>query len=108
MKLIERAFEFGAQSPVDGEAGAGDFGGAVEVENAEFRAELPVRLGREIERRGRADAADFDVIFGGFAGGDGFVGDVGDAGEEVAEFFVQLLAWSSRAEIFSPISRTAN
>jgi hypothetical protein len=32
----EGALEFGAVAPIDGESGAGDFGGAIEVEDAEL------------------------------------------------------------------------
>ena len=58
----ESAFETRAQRPVDGEARAGEFGGAFEVEDAELLAEFPVRLGREIELGRSAPAAGFDVV----------------------------------------------
>ena len=44
----------------------------------------------EIELRRRADAADFYVIFRGLTGGDGFVRDVGDAGQQLAKLVVEL------------------
>ena len=57
-------------------------------------------LGFEIELRGREVAADFDVVVGGAADGDGFMGDVGDAGEELLELVDRPSATSlSRAAI---------
>ena len=85
MKFIEGALEAGAVIPIEGEAGAGDFGGALEVEDAELLAELPVGLGREVEGGRRAPALHLDV--GGFvaADGDGVVRKVGDGGQDVVE-----------------------
>ena len=48
-EVHQGAFELGAEIPVESEAGAGDFGGAFQVEDAELLAELPVRLGGEVE-----------------------------------------------------------
>ena len=45
----EGALEAGSGAVVDDEAGAGDFCGAVEVEDAEGLADLPVGLGGEVE-----------------------------------------------------------
>ena len=53
----EGSLEAGALAEVDGEAGAGDFGGAFEVEDAEGLADLPVRAWGEGE--GRWGAPDF-------------------------------------------------
>jgi hypothetical protein len=89
-EVDEGAFEFGAEAGVDSEAGAGDFGGAFEVENAEGRAEVPVGLGGEVELRDLAAFVDFGVAGGGGACGNGFVGEVGDGGEEVVEAGVDL------------------
>ena len=61
-EIDERALELGAHVPVEGEARAGDLGGALEIENAELRAQVPVRLGLEIELRRLAAAADLDVV----------------------------------------------
>ena len=47
----EGALEACSRAEVDDEAGAGDFGGAVEVEDVEGLAELPVGLGGEVEGR---------------------------------------------------------
>ena len=41
-EIDERAFELRAQTPVDGETRAGDFGGALEIENAEVGAQVPM------------------------------------------------------------------
>ncbi len=48
-EVDERALQFGPQVPVEREAGAGDFGGALQVEDAQILAQVPVRLGFEIE-----------------------------------------------------------
>ena len=45
----EGALEAGSLAVVDDEAGAGDLGGALEVEDAEALAELPVGEGGEVE-----------------------------------------------------------
>jgi len=47
----EGAFKTSSLTEVNNEAGAGDFGGAVEVENAESFAKLPVRFGGEVKLR---------------------------------------------------------
>ena len=62
MKLIERAFELGAQVPIDGKASAAELGRAFQIEHAESFADFPVRLGGEVEFAGRAPAADFLVV----------------------------------------------
>ena len=46
---MRRALEGGAHPPQHREAGAGDLGGALEVEDAERRPQVPVRLGLEVE-----------------------------------------------------------
>ena len=51
-EIGERPFQLGAHSRVDGKARAGDFGGALEIQNSERRAQVPMRLGFEIEWRG--------------------------------------------------------
>ena len=87
-EVDQRAFQLRAQAPVEGEARAGDLGGALEIEDAEFGAEIPVRLGLEIELRGLAPAAHFDVVGFGAAHRHGFVRDVGNAGEQFLELLV--------------------
>src|SRR5258707_8094017 len=48
-EVDERPLEQGAGAEVDGEAGAGELGAALEVEDAELGPQVPVGLGREIE-----------------------------------------------------------
>lgn len=92
-EVDEGAFEFGAEAGIDSEAGAGDFGGAFEVEYAEGGAEIPVGLGGEIEAGDLAAFMDFGVVGGGAALGDRAVGEVGDAGEEVVETGVNVFGF---------------
>ncbi len=89
-EIGERTFEFGAQVPVDGEARAGEFHGALQVENAEFGAEFPVRLGSEIEFRRRAPAAGFDIVVGAVADGHTRVRKIRDAGENIAQSVIEI------------------
>jgi hypothetical protein len=84
----EGALEAGALAVVDDEAGAGDFGGALEVEDAEALADLPVGECGEGEGGRRApDFFDGVVVLGG-ADGDGGLGQVGDGLEDGAELVV--------------------
>ncbi len=85
MKLSEGALEQGTLAEVDGEAGAGDFGGAVEVEDAECLADLPVGAGGEGEGGGCAPGADDDVVVLGGTYGDGGLRHVGQRLHELAE-----------------------
>jgi hypothetical protein len=81
------ALEAGSLAIVDDEAGAGDFGGAFEVEDAEALADLPVRESGEGWRGGGvvlgllAAVPDFfdAIVVLGFADGDGILGKVGEA-----------------------------
>ena len=77
----EGPFEPRARAHVDGEARAGELGGAFQVENAERFAEFPVRLGFEVEAGFRAPGFYGDVVGFGRAGGDFVAGEVGNAGE---------------------------
>ena len=85
----EGALEAGACAHVDGEARAGELGGALEVENAEGFAELPVGLGGEVEGGIFAPGFDGDVVGFGCAGGDFVAGEVGNAGERQAHLLVE-------------------
>src|SRR5665647_1719246 len=87
-KVYKCALQPGAQAPVEREARAGDLAGAREIEDAEFGTEVPMSFGLEVELRRPARAAYFHVVVGGAAHRDGFVRDVGDAGEQ----FLELLA----------------
>ena len=80
------AFEAGAGAKVDDEAGAGDFGGALEVENAEGLAEFPVGLGGKGEGAGFAPGFNELILVLGGAWGDVVGGEVGEGFEEGAEF----------------------
>ena len=96
-EVHQRALQLRAQVPVDGEARAGQLHGALQVENAEFGPQIPMRLRSEIKFRRRAPAADFDVVFGALSDGHAGVGKVGNAGENFAQARVQI-RWR-----FSPV-----
>ena len=51
-ELDERPLETGAGAVVGGESGAGDLGATLEVEDPQVGAEVPVRLGLEVECMG--------------------------------------------------------
>ena len=55
MRLISARSSSAAGAEGDGEAGAGELGAALEVEDAELRPEVPVRLGGEVEGARGAD-----------------------------------------------------
>ncbi len=88
-EVDQRALQLRAHAEINGEARAGDLGGALEVENAEFGAQVPMRLGSKVERLRHANAPDFEVIFGRLAGGYGFMRDIRDTREHLAELFVE-------------------
>ena len=60
----QRPLQPGAHAQVHGEPRARDLGGALEIQNAQRRAQIPVRLGFEIELARLAPAADFQVVGG--------------------------------------------
>ena len=64
------------------EARAADLDRGLEVESAERRPEVHVVLRLEVERAGRTDAADLDVVVGGCSQRYGLVGDVGRRQEQ--------------------------
>ena len=79
-----------ARAHIHGEASAGEFGGAFEVEDAELFANLPVRLGREGEGGNFAPGFYRDVVGIRAASGDLIAGQVGDAGERETKLLVKL------------------
>ena len=107
-EVDQRALQLRAQAPVDGEARAGDFGGALEIQDAEVRARGPNALwASKSKLRRRAPAADFDVIVGALAGGHGVVRQCWERRPATGGTFRRAL-WrcSSSAVMRSPISRT--
>jgi len=90
------ALEAGSLAVVDDEAGAGDFGGALEVQDTESLAEGYVVEWREGRAFGRVLTVAFDLVpdFGDEVGvlvracGDGVLGQVGDVLEQRAELLV--------------------
>ena len=92
-KVDERPLQTRAHAPINGEPRAGDLGGALQIQDLELRAQIPMRFGREIELAGLAPAANFDVVVSAFADGHGLVRDVGDAGHQIAEGIVDGLGF---------------
>ncbi len=90
MKLISARSSFAPRPHVDDEAGASDLRGSLKIEDAELGSEIPVRFGRERERRDGSPAADLDIILGASASGNGFVRQVRDAGHHLTEGFVEF------------------
>ena len=62
MKLISARASRAPAPEQDRKARAGNLRRALEIEDAERRAEIPVRLRLEVERARLADAAHFDVV----------------------------------------------
>ena len=90
-EVDERALQPRAQPPVEGKARARDLGGALEVENAQLRAEVPVGLRFEVELPRLAHAPHLHVVFGIFAHRHGFMGNVGNTGQQVSKRHVERL-----------------
>ena len=85
----QRALQPRPRAHVDGKARAGELGRAFEIENAEGFADLPVRLGREIEFLRLAPGFDGFVVGFGDADGHFVAGEVGNAGERQAQLLVE-------------------
>src|SRR5262249_52094323 len=90
-EVDQGAFEQRADAPVNGKARTGDFGGTLQVQNAELGAKVPVRLGFEIELTRLAPAPDLDVVLLAFADGHGFVGNVGYPRQHLLERCIESL-----------------
>ena len=86
----QRAFELCAQAQIDGEAPPGDLGGSLQVQDAEFRSQVPVRLGLEIELARRAPAVDFDVGLRARTHRHRLVSQVRNTGQRLPELVVEL------------------
>ena len=48
-EVDQRAFQLARPAPINGEPRAGDLGGAFQIQDAQLRAQIPMRLGFEIE-----------------------------------------------------------
>ena len=84
----ERPLQLRADSGVHGKARAGDLGGALEIQNPQRRAQIPMRLGREIELARLAPAADFLIVGGASAHRDARVRNVGNQAQHLAQALV--------------------
>ncbi len=88
----EGAFEFRAETAQDNESAGRDFGGALQVEDAEFLAKFPMGEWRAggLEGWFFAPSTDDFVVGGACAVGNGGVGQGGEIEKKVLEFFVGL------------------
>src|SRR5439155_12395349 len=84
-EVDETPFETGAQPREKGKARSGNFGSPFEVQNTQFRAEVPVCFGLEVEPRRFTDAADFDVLLLAHSDRDVRIGQIRDRGCETKE-----------------------
>src|SRR4029077_20578821 len=78
---------------VDSEARARDFSRAFEVQNAQFRAQIPMRFRSEGKRGRRAPAANFYVVLGALARRNRLVRSVRHAREKLAVAIVYPLCF---------------
>ena len=90
-EIGQRPLQFRAQSEVHRKACAGDLRGALEIENAELRTEVPMGLRSEVELRRRAPLRHFEIVVRRCADGDRGVGQIRDAGEHQFELVVDAL-----------------
>src|SRR6266516_3018995 len=90
-EIDQGPLEPGPQSPVDGKARASNFCRSFEIQDAQFRSQVPVRLRLEIKFSRLAGAADFDVLFRARANWYRFVGKVWNGGHQLPKGFVEFL-----------------
>ena len=84
-KVDQGPLQQGACPFKQGEAGPGDLGGPLKVQDAQGLADVPVGFGFKVKLRGLAPGMVHRVIVRGRAQGDGRVGQVGDIQEEVPD-----------------------
>ncbi len=85
----QRPLQPRSSAHVDGEPGSAQLGRALQIENAQRLAQLPVRLGLEVEGGLFAPSLDGDVVGLATAGGNFVASEVGNAGQGVAHLFDQ-------------------
>ena len=77
-EVDQRPCEPRARPDQDREPRASDLRAALEIDDAESRTEIPVRLRVEVERRRRSVPTNFDVVRAAFADGHALVRQVGN------------------------------
>jgi len=90
-EVDQRAFQLGAGAEQHGEAGAGDLGGALEVDDAELRAQIPVRLRLEVERPRLAPRPHDDVVGGAPPDRHRRVGQIGQPGHQAGALLLDAV-----------------
>lgn len=80
-EVSQGAFEAGANAVVNCKARPGNLRRALEIQNAQARAEVPVGLGRKTKFPRSAPAPDFLVVQGAPPDGHARMRHVGQAGE---------------------------
>ena len=88
MKLASARSSLAPTPDVHGKTRAGDLGGALEIQNSQRRAQIPMRLGFEIELARLAPAADFLVVGGAAPHGHARVRNVGNQAQHLAQALV--------------------
>ena len=94
-EVDEGALQTGAFAFIDGEAGAGDLGAELEVDDVVFLHEFPVRECALRQVGGVALRIDDFVVFGAFAGFHGGVGQVGQQHHLALQQFLLLLQFGT-------------
>src|SRR5258708_7002448 len=89
-EVHQRPLEFRAQIPVDGEARPGELHRPLQIEDAEFSAQVPVRLGSKVKLGRRAPASNFNILFGAVADGYTRMRQVGNARENIAQTAIKV------------------
>src|SRR5712692_5997515 len=82
-KIREGALEARSQAFVNGETRASNFRGGSEVENAGAFADFPMRFRLKIKFRGRAPAANFDILCRGVPNGHASVRQIRNLEQEI-------------------------
>src|ERR1700720_4578435 len=78
-EVRQSSFELCAHVPVNRKARPGELDGSLQIENAEFRSQLPVRLWNEVKLWRRAPTPDFHILFLAMAHWNAFMRHVRDS-----------------------------
>ena len=88
-EIDQRALELRSEAPVHGKPRAGDFSGALEIQNPQIGTEFPVGLRSEIELAGLAAAPDLDIFLRATTHRNRFVRQVRNPGQQILMLLVE-------------------
>src|ERR1700729_492777 len=89
-EIRQSSFELCAHVPVNRKARPGELDGSLQVENAEFRSQFPVRLWSEVKLWRRAPLPDFHIPFRAMADWNALMRHVGDSKKNLLQPRVEV------------------